>query len=133
MARTKQVAKKHPKELKTKPPTVKHAQAAVKLTTTTTKRRYKPGTKALREIRKYQKSTDLLLRRLPFQRLVRELAQDIKTDLRFQSSAIMALQEATEAFMVGVFEDANLCAKHACRTTLKTKDILLARRIAGRL
>merc|ERR1739844_131816 len=72
--------------------------------------RYRPGTVALREIRRYQKSTELLIRKLPFQRLVREIAQDFKTDLRFQSAAIMALQEASEAYLVGLFEDTNLCA-----------------------
>merc|ERR1719169_54806 len=75
--------------------------------------RYRPGTAALREIRKYQKSTDLLIRKLPFQRLVREVAQDFKTDLRFQSTAVLALQEAVEAYLVGLFEDTNLCAIHA--------------------
>lgn len=63
-----------------------------------------------REIRRYQKSTELLIRKLPFQRLVREIAQDFKTDLRFQSGAIAALQEASEAYLVGLFEDTNLCA-----------------------
>lgn len=67
-------------------------------------RRYRPGTVALREIRKYQKSTDLLIRKAPFQRLVREIAQEYKSELRFQSSAIMALQEAAEAYLVGLFE-----------------------------
>ncbi len=67
--------------------------------------RYRPGTVALREIRRYQKSTDLLIRKLPFQRLVREVAQAYKTDVRFQSNAIMALQEAAEAYLVGLFED----------------------------
>ncbi|KAB7495967.1 histone H3 [Armadillidium nasatum] len=70
--------------------------------------RYRPGTVALREIRRYQKSTELLIRKLPFQRLVREIAQDFKTDLKFQSSAAMALQEASEAYLVGLFEDTNL-------------------------
>jgi histone H3/H4 len=73
---------------------------------------------ALREIRKYQKSTELLIRKLPFQRLVREIAQDFKTDLRFQSSAVLALQEAAEAYLVGLFEDTNLCAIHAKRYVL---------------
>ena len=77
--------------------------------------RYRPGTVALREIRKYQKSTELLIRKLPFQRLVREIAQDFKTDLRFQSSAVLALQEAAEAYLVGLFEDTNLAAIHAKR------------------
>lgn len=89
------------------------------------------GTVALREIRKFQKSTDLLIRKLPFQRLVREIAQDYKSDLRFQSSAVLALQEAAEAYLVGLFEDTNLCAIHAKRVTIMPKDIQLARRIRG--
>ncbi|KAK7926223.1 hypothetical protein WMY93_008533 [Mugilogobius chulae] len=75
--------------------------------------------------------TELLIRKLPFQRLVREIAQDFKTDLRFQSSAVMALQEASEAYLVGLFEDTNLCAIHAKRVTIMPKDIQLARRIRG--
>jgi len=92
---------------------------------------FRPGTVALREIRRYQKSTELLIRKLPFQRLVREIAQDFKTDLRFQSAAIGALQEASEAYLVGLFEDTNLCAIHAKRVTIMPKDIQLARRIRG--
>ena len=91
--------------------------------------RYRPGTVALREIRKYQKSTELLIRKLPFQRLVREVAQDFKNDLRFQSSAVMALQEAAEAYLVSLFEDTNLCAIHAKRVTIMPRDMQLARRI----
>jgi histone H3 len=86
---------------------------------------------ALREIRRYQKSTDLLIRKLPFQRLVREIAQDYKHDLRFQSSAIQALQESAEAYLVSLFEDTNLCAIHAKRVTIQSKDIQLARRLRG--
>ena len=93
--------------------------------------RYRPGTVALREIRKYQKSTELLIRKLPFQRLVRELSQDFITDLRFASSAVLALQEASEAYLVGLFEDTNLCALHSKRVTIMPKDIQLARRIRG--
>lgn len=93
--------------------------------------RFRPGTVALREIRKYQKSTELLLRKLPFQRLVREIATEFKTDLRFQSSAVLALQEAAESYLVGLFEDTNLCAIHAKRVTIMPKDIQLARRIRG--
>tara|TARA_Y100000748_G_scaffold265099_1_gene234768 strand:- start:1520 stop:1930 length:411 start_codon:yes stop_codon:yes gene_type:complete len=93
--------------------------------------RYRPGTVALREIRKYQKSTELLIRKLPFQRLVRELAQDFIGSLRFQSSAVLALQEASEAYLVGLFEDTNLCALHSKRVTIMPKDIQLARRIRG--
>ncbi|KAJ3074274.1 centromeric DNA-binding histone H3-like protein cse4 [Podochytrium sp. JEL0797] len=100
--------------------------------------RYRPGTVALREIRKYQKSTDLLLRKLPFSRVVREIVQELTKDrfdqgtsLRLQSQAIFALQEAAEAFLVHLFEDANLCAIHAKRVTIMQKDIQLARRIRG--
>ena len=93
--------------------------------------RFRPGTVALRMIRKYQKSTELLIRKLPFQRLVREIASDFKTDLRFQSSAVLALQEAAEAYMVGLFEDTNLCAIHAKRVTIMPKDMQLARRLRG--
>ena len=93
--------------------------------------RYRPGTVALREIRRYQKSTELLIRKLPFQRLVREIAQDFKTDLRFQGSAVLALQESAEAYLVGLFEDTNLAAIHAKRVTIMPKDIQLARRIRG--
>ena len=95
--------------------------------------RYRPGTVALREIRKFQKSTDLLIRirKLPFQRVVREIAGEFKSDLRFQSQAVLALQEAAEAYLVGLFEDTNLCAIHAKRVTIMPKDMQLARRIRG--
>ena len=93
--------------------------------------RYRPGTVALREIRRYQKSTELLIRKLPFQRLVREIAQDFKTDLRFQGSAVLALQESAEAYLVELMEYTNLCAIHAKRVTIMPKDIQLARRIRG--
>ncbi|KAK2852043.1 hypothetical protein Q5P01_008319 [Channa striata] len=134
MARTKQTARKSTggkaprKQLATKA-----ARKSAPATGGVKKpHRYRPGTVALREIRRYQKSTELLIRKLPFQRLVREIAQDFKTDLRFQSSAVMALQEASEAYLVGLFEDTNLCAIHAKRVTIMPKDIQLARRIRGR-
>lgn len=98
------------------------------------KHRYRPGTKALREIRKFQKSTDLLIAKLPFARVVREVAmQYVGTELaiRWQSVAILALQEAAEAFLVSLFEDTNLLALHAKRVTIMQKDIQLARRIRG--
>nr|DAD47973.1 TPA_asm: hypothetical protein HUJ06_017910 [Nelumbo nucifera] len=85
--------------------------------------RYRPGTVTLREIRKYQKTTELLIRKLPFQRLVREIAHDFKTDLCFQGHAVLALQEAAEAYLVGLFEDTNLCVIHAKRVTIMPKDI----------
>ena len=93
--------------------------------------RYRLGTVALHEIRRYQKSTEMLIRKLPFQRLVREIAQDFKTDVRFQLDAIMAMQEASEAYLVGLFEDSNLCAIHAKRVTIMPRDIQLARCIHG--
>ena len=92
---------------------------------------FRPGTMALREIRHYQKSSVLLIRNLPFQRLVREIAQDFKTDLRFQGAAILCLQEAAEAYLVGLFEDTNLCAIHAKRVTIIPRDLQLAWRIRG--
>ncbi|XP_017894041.1 PREDICTED: uncharacterized protein LOC102183743 [Capra hircus] len=113
MARTKQTARKSTggkaprKQLATKA-----ARKSAPATGGVKKpHRYRPGTVALREIRRYQKSTELLIRKLPFQRLVREIAQDFKTDLRFQSSAVMALQEACEAYLVGLFEDTNLAQR----------------------
>ncbi|EPS26169.1 histone H3-like centromeric protein hH3v [Penicillium oxalicum] len=105
-------------------------------TPTGKRRRYKPGTVALKEIRRYQRSYDLLIAKLPFARLVREVAldllpADVGAELRWQSHAIQALQEAAEAFMVHLFEDTNLCAIHAKRVTIMQKDIQLARRIRG--
>ena len=93
--------------------------------------RYRAGTVALHDICHFQQSTALLIRKLPFQRLVREITQDFKTDLRFQSAAILCLQEAAEAYLVGLFEDTNLCAIHARQVTIMPKDIQLARRIQG--
>jgi len=123
MARTKQTARKSTggkaprKQLATKA-----ARKSAPATGGVKKpHRYRPGTVALREIRRYQKSTELLIRKLPFQRLVREIAQDFKTDLRFQGSAVLALQEATEAYLVGLFEDTNLAAIHAKRVTIQVR------------
>lgn len=93
--------------------------------------RLRPGMRALREIRKYQKGTELLIKKLPFQRLVREIASYCANGLRFQSAAIGALQEAAEAYLVGLFEDTNLCAIHAKRVTISPQDMQLARRIRG--
>ena len=123
MARTKQTARKSTggkaprKQLATKA-----ARKSAPATGGVKKpHRYRPGTVALREIRRYQKSTELLIRKLPFQRLGREIAQDFKTDLRFQSSAVVALQEASESYLIGLFEDTNLCAIHAKRVTIMPK------------
>ena len=130
MARTKQTARKI---VGGKAPRKQLATKAAKKTATATVKphRFRPGTVALREIRRYQKTTELLIRKMPFQRLVREIAQDFKTDLRFQSSSVMALQEASEAYLVGLFEDSNLCAIHAKRVTIMPKDMQLAKRIRG--
>ncbi|NP_001291090.1 histone H3-like centromeric protein A isoform X1 [Esox lucius] len=96
------------------------------------KKRFRPGTRALMEIRKYQKSTDLLLRKGPFARLVREVCQTFSRDyMRWQVYALLALQEAAEAFLVLLFSDAYLCTIHAKRVTLFPRDIQLARRIRG--
>ena len=131
MARTKQTGKRKPcqkaprKNLATKAGTKSLPSAGgVKRP-----RQFRPGTVALREIRKYQKSTELLLPKLPFQRLIREIAQNFKGELRFHASALHAIQEAAEMYMVGVFEDANLCAIHCGRVTLMNKDIQLCIRI----
>ena len=138
MARTKQTARKSTggkaprKQLATK--------AARKDPVTVPKKphRYRPGTVALREIRQYQKSTQLLIRNLPFQRLVRLLGRNYpvgpyQTEPRWQASAVTALQEASEAYLVGIFEDSNLCAIHGKRVTIMKKDIMLTRRIRGEI
>eukprot|EP00808_Paulinella_micropora_P022297 g54182.t1 len=121
MARTKQTARKSTggkaprKQLATKA-----ARKSAPATGGVKKpHRYRPGTVALREIRRYQKSTDLLIRKLPFQRLVREIAQDFKNDLRFQGTAILALQEASEAYLVSLFEDTNFWPAASVASALK--------------
>ena len=94
--------------------------------------RYRPGTVALRKIRRYQKTTELLIRKAPFQRLVREILHDYKKDARCTGSSLLALQEAAESYHVGLFEDTNLCAIHGKRVTIMPKDIQLARCIRGK-
>ncbi|XP_077989722.1 uncharacterized protein LOC144444179 [Glandiceps talaboti] len=93
--------------------------------------RYRPGALALKEIRKYQRSTQLLIRKLPFQRLVKEIAQNFFTGIRIQTFALLALQEAAEGYLVDLFEDSYLCAIHAKRVTLMPKDLILAKRLRG--
>lgn len=94
-------------------------------------RRFRPGTLALRQIRKYQKSTDLLIPKLPFRRLIRQIVNDEAPDKRIQESALEALQEASETFLVSLLEEANICALHARRVTIQPKDIRLCMRIRG--
>ena len=96
------------------------------------KRRFRPGTVALREIWQYQKSTDLLIRRAPFQWVIYEIMRGIRNDLRIQAAAVWGLQEAAEAYLVGLFEDSNLCAIHAKWVTIMPRDVQLARRVCGR-
>ena len=135
MARTKQTARKSNggkcprKRLATKCARQLHrACGGVKKPT-----RYRPSTVALRQIRKYQKSTELLIQKIPFQRLVREVFQNISPNvvLRIQSTALLALQEASEGYLVNLFEDSLLTCVHAGRVTLKVKDMHLARRLRG--
>jgi len=133
MARTKQTAKK---SLGGKAPRKQLATKAARMSLPQTGgvkkvQRYRPGTVALREIRKYQSTTSLLIRRLPFQRLVREISTNFRVEIRFQSAALLALQESAEEYLVGVFSSANLCAIHAHRVTIMPRDIQLARRIRG--
>jgi histone H3 len=129
MARTKQTARKSTGGKW--PPRKQHPMDPSLRQGGKKKRRFRPGTVALREIRKYQRSTVTLIRKLPFQRLCREVAQGLDKNLRFQSEAVRALQEACEAYLVGLFEDTQLCAIHAKRVTIMTKDMQLARRIRG--
>ncbi|KAL3280457.1 hypothetical protein HHI36_024125 [Cryptolaemus montrouzieri] len=116
MARTKQTARKST-----------GGKAPRKQLATKAARKSAPATGGVKKPHRYRPGTVALRR----SRLVREIAQDFKTDLRFQSSAVMALQEASEAYLVGLFEDTNLCAIHAKRVTIMPKDIQLACRIRG--
>ena len=133
MARTKQTARK---STGGKAPRMQLATKAAKKSAPATggvkkPHRYRPGTVALREIRKLQKTTDLLTPKIPFQRLVREVAQDFKSDLQHSATSMLCLHESAEAYLVGLFEDTNLCAIHGKRVTIMPKDIQLARRIRG--
>ncbi|KAL0955131.1 hypothetical protein HGRIS_004044 [Hohenbuehelia grisea] len=94
-------------------------------------RRFRPGTVALREIRRYQKSGDLFIPKVPFQRLVREIAMGFGRELRFQSSALEALQGAAEAYLTELLADVQACAIHAKRVTILVRDMRLARRLRG--
>lgn len=125
MARTKETARRSSTDPSNRPRPRVAASAR-------RKKRMRPGERALKEIRAYQQSTDLLIRRLPFARLVREIQMSLtRHPYRWQGSAILALQEAAEAHLVGLFEDCNLCAVHAKRVTIMPKDMQLARRIRG--
>ncbi|CAG9763519.1 unnamed protein product [Ceutorhynchus assimilis] len=133
MVRTKQTARKSTGAKAAQKQPAKKADKNEKFTVGGVKkfRTFRPDVGALRELRPYQNSREFLIRKLPFQRFVREVAQDLKKVICFQAAAIGALQEASESYLVGLFEDANLCAKHARRITIKPKDIKLAHRIRG--
>jgi len=126
--RAKQVAQKRLTQTAKRKPQ-QHIQGLIR------PHRYRPGTRALMEIRKYQRTTNLLLRKLPFARLVREILREYFArpgfEFRWQQTAMLAMQEATESYLVALFEDANLCAIHAKRVTIMRRDIQLARRIRG--
>ena len=109
----------------------KFAATTVKMPDLKKKRKFRAGTVALKEIRRYQRSTELLIRKLPFQRLARGLVQEYAANMRIQTAALAALQEGVEAYIVGLFEDTNLCAIHAKRVTIMPKDLQLAQRIRG--
>jgi histone H3 len=126
MARTKQTVSKSSKSIAKKAKKASTGAAGVKKV-----HRFRPGTVALRQIKKLQKSTDLLMRKAPFQRLVREIATKHKDGLRFAASALAALQESTESYVISLLADANLCSLHAKRVTAMPSDLHLARRLRG--
>ena len=133
MARTKTTARKSSAGIKK--PRKQYSKTAKKSVSKTggikKTHRFRPGTVVARQIKKYQRSTELLIRKLPFQRLVKDIAHKLRPETRFQSSAVLALQESSEAYLVGLFEDTNLCAFHGKRVTIMKKDVDLARRIRG--
>jgi histone H3 len=136
MARTKQTARKSTggkaprKQLETK--AARKAPAPAVAGSAKKPHRYRAVSTAMREIRRYQKTTELLIRKQPFQRLVRSVCQEFKPDCRFQGSALASLQEATEAYIIGLFEDAHDCAIHGRRVTVMPRDLELAKKIRGR-
>ncbi|OSX81394.1 hypothetical protein BU14_0022s0114 [Porphyra umbilicalis] len=136
MARTKQTARRSTRGKAPRSLALAAARRATKAKAggkAAVKRRYRPGTVALREIGKFQRSGELLISKLPFQRHAREIAQDYTNVQRFRASAVSALQEAAETYLVGLFQNAQLCAIHGKRVTVMSKDIQLARRIRGEL
>eukprot|EP00804_Cyclotella_cryptica_P003869 CCRYP_015750-RA/>CCRYP_015750-RA protein AED:0.06 eAED:0.02 QI:0/-1/0/1/-1/0/1/0/139 len=131
MARTKQTARKSTggKALRKQLGTKAARKSAPAAGGCKKPHRYRPGTVALREICKYQKSTDLLICKLPFQCFLREVTQDFRGDMHYTATALAASQEASEAYLIGLMEDTNLCAIHARRVTIMPKDMQLSRRI----
>lgn len=138
MARTKQTARKTTggkaprKQLATKAARKTALQPSAGSQVANKKPRYKAGTVALREIRRYQCSIDLLIRKLPFQRFVRQIALSMKQEIRYQTQALAMIHETTEAYLTGIFEDANLCAYHAKRVTVLDRDLKLVEKMRSR-
>jgi histone H3 len=95
------------------------------------KTKFRPGEKALREIRFYQKNTNLLIRKAPFARFIRDVAEDLVPGTKFSMVALEAIQEMTERYVVSMYEDSNWCALHAKRVTVFKRDMVLARRLRG--
>ena len=134
MARTKNTARKSAGKVPRSTIAPKGKKVILEKSTTSSKKaptKFRPGTVALRDIKRYQKGTEMLLRKLPFQRLVREIAQTSKDGLRFAASAVLAMQEATEAHIINLFADTCLCAIHGRRVTIQPRDLQLARRLRG--
>jgi len=136
MARVKLLPKKHvPSKAKRQHLATKSARKTKNSVVTGNgvkrQHRFRPGTVALREIRRYQRSTELLIKKAPFGRLVREISQNFKDEVKFTATAILAIHEAAESYLVQLFEDVQLCAQHAKRVTIQPRDIQLARRLRG--
>eukprot|EP01103_Thecamoeba_quadrilineata_P010965 TRINITY_DN2507_c0_g1_i1.p1 TRINITY_DN2507_c0_g1~~TRINITY_DN2507_c0_g1_i1.p1 ORF type:complete len:149 (+),score=24.62 TRINITY_DN2507_c0_g1_i1:81-527(+) len=133
MVRTKQIARKSTGPLKAVSPPKKSKKVRPPPVIAGVKKphRYRPGTVALREIRRFQKTASLLIPRTPFQRLAREIAQLYVGNLRFHQKALVALQEGAEQYIVEILEDSSLCAMHARRVTLQPRDLQLALRLRG--
>ncbi|KAI3438399.1 hypothetical protein D9Q98_000831 [Chlorella vulgaris] len=134
MARTKQKQPQSPAKRAASKSASKKRKSPLKAQAAAAKKphRFRPGTVALREIRKYQRSTSLLIRKMPFARLAREITNNVAPEpFRWTAEGLLALQEATEDFVVHLLEDCNLCAIHAKRVTIMPKDMQLARRIRG--
>lgn len=131
MARTKETARSKSLGAKKSAKVAKKASSGAAKSGVKRAHRFRPGTVALREIRRYQRGTELLLKKAPFQRLVREVASALKEGLRFQSSAVAAIQEATESYVISLLADTNLCAIHTRRVTIMPRDVHLARRLRG--
>ena len=134
MARVKQIARKNEGiggKLSRKLPANKKSKKSSQVIDRKKKfHRFRPGI-ATKENKKYQKNTELFIRKISFQRLVREIAQEISNDIIFKRSAILTLQEETESFIIKLFENSNICAMHGKRIAIYLKDIQITKRLLG--